>query len=455
MIDLKEFGSAIEQIAEEKGISKDKVKEIIEMAIAAAYKKDYGEKGQNIQADFDSASGTAKFYQAFKIVTPDMVIPEEVKDETEEVAAPEEEESIKKVGDEPEEIEELVDEDGERKERYNPKRHMYLEEAREKDPDIEAGGELRIPLEAQDSFGRIAAQTAKQVIIQRIREAEREATFEEFKEKEGELVSGSVQRIDRGIVHLDIGRTTGVIFPDEQIPGERYRQGQRVRVYVVRVEKDTRGPAIVLSRKHPQTIAKLFELEVPEVASGAVEIKEIAREAGSRSKIAVTSHDESVDPVGACVGQKGIRVSAVINELGGENIDIIPWNEDEERFIANALSPAKVLNVELDEETRTAHVDVADEQLSLAIGRRGQNVRLAAKLTGWKIDVRGSQKSEETTTSEAPEGDENAEEAGPEGDEPAPENTGEEASDIAETSPGTEENKTPKEEKDKETEEKE
>jgi len=383
MIDLKEFGSAIEQIAEEKGISKDRVKNIIEMAIAAAYKKDYGEKGQNIQADFDAASGTATFYQVYKVVTEDMV-------EVVEIAEGEEEEIEESVKEE-----EVLQEGEERKERFNPKRHMYLEEAQKIQKDIEPGEELKIALEGHDSFGRIAAQTAKQVIIQRIREAEREATFDEFKEREGELVSGQVQRVDRGLVYLDIGRTTGVIFPDEQIPGERYRQGQRVRVYVVRVEKETRGPAIVLSRRHPNMIAKLFELEVPEIASGIVEIKSIAREAGSRSKVAVSSNDDSVDPVGACVGQKGIRVSAVINELGGENIDIIPWSDNVESFIANSLSPAKVLNVELEEGGEgmqgTAFVDVADEQLSLAIGRRGQNVRLAAKLTGWKIDVRGSE----------------------------------------------------------------
>ncbi len=413
MIDLKEFGSAIEQIAEEKGISKDKVKEIIEMAIAAAYKKDYGEKGQNIQADFNSAAGTAEFYQVYKVVTPDMVIVEEELEE-EDVDAEGEPDSTKSLRDKKQEDveEEVEDEDGERKERYNPKRHVYLEEAREKNPDIEVGEELKIKLEPRDSFGRIAAQTAKQVIIQRIREAEREATYEEFKEKEGELVSGSVQRIDRGMVYLDIGRTTGVIFPDEQIPGERYRQGQRIRVYVVRVEKETRGPAIVLSRKHPRMIAQLFELEVPEIASGIVEIKGIAREAGSRSKIAVVSHDDSVDPVGACVGQKGIRVSAVINELGGENIDIIPWDEEPERFIANALSPAKVLNVELDEEEGVTTVTVADEQLSLAIGRKGQNVRLAAKLVGWKIDVQGTSgpKDEAPAPKESEESQEEGEE---------------------------------------------
>lgn len=410
MIDLKEFGSALEQIADEKGISKDRVQEVIEMAIAAAYKKDYGEKGQNIQADFDSKAGTAQFYQVFEVVTPDMVITEE-EWEAEREGTGEDSDSQDDVDDE----EDTESDDEERLIRFNPKRHIYLEDAKEKDPSVEPGDELRIPLESHTEFGRIAAQTAKQVIIQRIREAEREATFEEFKEKEGELVSGVVQRIDRGIVHLDIGRTTGVIFPDEQIPGERYRQGQRVRVYVVRVEKDSRGPSIILSRRHPKMIAELFELEVPEIASGIVEIKAIAREAGSRSKIAVSSNDQSVDPVGACVGQKGIRVTAVINELSGENIDIISWDEDEKSFISNALSPAKVLNVELDEEEGTAHVDVGSDQLSLAIGRRGQNVRLAAKLTGWKIDVRGAgTDKEEEDTDEAKEKDAAPEDEGAE-----------------------------------------
>jgi N utilization substance protein A len=265
-----------------------------------------------------------------------------------------------------------------------------IKDAKKLEPAIELGGELLIALETKDDYGRIAAQTAKQVIIQRIREAEREVVFETFKEKEGDILSASVQRIERGAVYLDIGKTTGILFPEEQIPQERYRIGQRLRVFVVRVDKDNRGPAIILSRKHPKIIEKLFELEVPEIASGVVEIKAIAREAGSRSKVAVASNDPNIDPVGSCVGQRGIRVSAVINELGGENIDIIMWSDEEEKLIANALSPAKVLNVDLDEAHRIATVDVSEDQLSLAIGKRGQNVRLAAELTGWKIDVKGT-----------------------------------------------------------------
>ncbi|MEK7077819.1 MAG: transcription termination factor NusA, partial [Patescibacteria group bacterium] len=229
-----------------------------------------------------------------------------------------------------------------------------------------------------------------QVIIQRIREAEREVVYETFKEKEGDILSASVQRIERGTVYLDIGRTTGVLFPEEQIPQERYRIGQRLRVFMVRVEKDNRGPAIILSRKHPKIVAKLFELEVPEIASGVVEIKAIAREAGSRSKVAVASHESGIDPVGSCVGQRGIRVTSVINELGGENVDIVAWSEDPAKFIANSLSPAKVLNVDLDEAYHLAVAEVTEDQLSLAIGKRGQNVRLAAELTGWKIDIKGN-----------------------------------------------------------------
>ncbi|MBI2465907.1 MAG: transcription termination/antitermination protein NusA [Candidatus Sungbacteria bacterium] len=296
--------------------------------------------------------------------------------------------------------------------RFNPKRHIMLAEAQKIKPGLELGGELLIPLETKEDYGRIAAQTAKQVIIQRIREAEREVVYETFKEKEGDILSASVQRIERGTVYLDIGRTTGVLFPEEQIPQERYRIGQRLRVFMVRVDKDNRGPAIILSRKHPKIVAKLFELEVPEIASGAVEIKAIAREAGSRSKVAVSSNEPGIDPVGSCVGQRGIRVTSVINELGGENVDIVAWSEDPAKFIANSLSPAKVLNVDLNEAYHMAVAEVTEDQLSLAIGKRGQNVRLAAELTGWKIDIKSSapvktEEADKTGTPESAEPDTN------------------------------------------------
>ncbi len=407
MIDLKQFISAIDQIAEEKGISKDKVIETIEMAMAAAYKKDYGEKGQNIRVKLDPKTGTAKFFQVLLAVDESMIFSDEeiaqmeaeraereakLRGETTEVAASDAVEDKSNTNkNEPEEEDEIASNaTQDKKFRFNPKRHILLAEAQKTKPGLELGGELLIPLDTKDDYGRIAAQTAKQVIIQRIREAEREVIYATFKEKEGDILSATVQRIERGAVYLDIGKTTGALFPEEQIPQERYRIGQRLRVYVVRVEKDHRGPAIILSRRHPKIIAKLFELEVPEIATGVVEIKAIAREAGSRSKVAVVSHDHGIDPVGSCVGQRGIRVSAVISELGGENIDIVAWSDDEAKLIASALSPAKVLNVDLDEMHHVAVVDVSEDQLSLAIGKRGQNVRLAAELTGWKIDVKGT-----------------------------------------------------------------
>jgi len=393
-MDIQQFKSAIDQICEEKGISKEKVMETIEVAIAAAYKKDFGHKGQNIRAKFDLTTGAAKIFQVRQVLDETMIKSEEEleaeKEKMAEGALPE--------------IVEVAE--GEKKVRFNPERHIMVDEAKKIQKGIKAGEELLVELEEKSDFGRIAAQTAKQVIIQRIREAERETIFDEFKNKEGEVVSGVVQRVERGAVFVDIGRTAGVIYPEEQIPGEFYRIGQRLRVLILEVQKEARGPGILLSRASAKMLGKLFEMEVPEVSSGAVEFKAIAREAGSRSKIAVAATEEGVDPIGSCVGQKGTRVQAVINELGGEKIDIIEWSGDQAKFIANALSPAKVLNVEIKEEERAARVEVPEDQLSLAIGKRGQNVRLAAKLTGWKIDVKGAEailKKEEVKTEEASE----------------------------------------------------
>lgn len=387
------FLSAIEQICEEKGISKEKVLETIEVAIAAAYKKDYGHKGQNIRAKFDLDTGNIRIFQVKQVLDEAMI------------KSPEELEAEKEMLDSDKEA---VEEEGDKKVRFNPEKHIMLGDAKKERKDIAVGEELWQELESKTDFGRIAAQTAKQVIIQRIREAERETVFDEFKDKEGEIVSGIVQRMERGAVFVDIGKTVGVLFPEEQIQGERYRIGQRARVLILEVQKDSRGPSIILSRSHAKMLSKLFELEVPEIASGAVIIKSIAREAGSRSKIAVTSAEEGVDPIGSCVGQKGTRVQAIINELGGEKIDIIEWSNEPAEFIANALAPAKVINVNTKEEEKVAEVDVPEDQLSLAIGKRGQNVRLAAKLTEWKIDVKGS---EELPEEEAKEGEEAAAEA--------------------------------------------
>lgn len=361
------------QIAEEKGISLEKVQEIIEQAIAAAYKKDYGKKGQKILAKLDLKSGQVRFWQQKLVVEPEMILTEEELKEKRE---------IEKEG----------------KIRFNPEKHILIEEAKKIDPKIKAGEELSIPLKTEESYGRIAAQTAKQVILQRIREAEKEAIFKDYKSREGEIISGICQRIEGKNVYFDIGKTLGILTKEEQVPGEFYRPGQRLKLYILKVEEGSKGPLIFLSRSYPKIISKLFELEVPEIASGQVEIKSIAREPGSRTKIAVFSNQEGIDPIGSMVGQRGTRVAAVISELGGEKIDIVEYSEDPEKYIANALSPAKIEEVKILPKNR-ALVIVPEDQLSLAIGKDGQNVRLAAKLTGWKIDVRtpGAEKEEPKT----------------------------------------------------------
>jgi len=275
----------------------------------------------------------------------------------------------------------------EEKIRFNPEKHIMIEEARKIKPKIKAGEELKIPLKTQKDYGRIAAQTAKQVILQKIREAERETIFEEYKSKEGELISGIVQRIESKNVYIDIGKTLGILAKEEQVYGEFYRPGQRLKTYILKVEKTSKGPVVFLSRVYPKIVSKLFELEVPEISQGSVVIKSIAREAGSRSKIALESKEEGVDPIGSAVGQKGTRVMAVINELGGEKVDIVEYSENPEEYITNALSPAKIIEVKIMPKNKAVCI-VSEDQLSLAIGKDGQNVRLAAKLTGWKIDIR-------------------------------------------------------------------
>lgn len=385
---LGQFGSAIAQICEEKGIDKDKVVETIEAALAAAYKKDYGKKGQIIIAKMDEKTGEVEFKQLKEVVdestrTVDLEGLEKFKAEIPENAKKSEEILERHHTEAP-----LDDMDKESAlPRFNPERDVLLSDAQSVDENLQVGDFLEIPLETKDQYGRVASQTAKQVIIQRIREAERDAMFDEYKGKEGEIINGSVQRIEGRNVYIDLGKSVGVLFPSEQIPGEKYRIGQRIKVYLDKVESDPKGPGITLSRNHPNLLKKLFELEVPEIFAGTVEIKAISREAGSRSKIAVLSNEEGIDPIGSCVGQKGTRVQAVIDEIGGEKIDIIQWSEDVAKLISSALSPAKVINVEVNSDEKEAKVFVPGDQLSLAIGRKGQNVRLAAKLTGWKIDV--------------------------------------------------------------------
>lgn len=415
MLDLKSFGQAVQQIADEKGIPKEKILETIETALAAAYKRDYGQRGQIVRAKMDTASGKVEMKQIKIVVDESMLKAEEEEGATTEgqegtdASAKEDGGEHKEKKDEAPKEEEESPMDGEEavRVRFNPERHLMLDEARAIKKDVEPGDELEFPLEYHEEYGRIAAQTAKQVIIQRIREVEREAIFEEFQERKGEIVSGLVQRIEGRNMFVDIGRTVGVLPPEEQIPRESYRIGQRIKALIVTVERHTRGSGIFLSRAHPMFLQKLFEIEVPEIAAGTVEIRSIAREPGSRSKVAVISHEDGVDPVGSLVGQKGIRVSTVIGELGGEKIDIIEWSNDTATFIANALSPAKIIDVDMNDERGEAKVMVAEDNLSLAIGKGGQNVRLAAKLTGRRIDVRAApvqQKAEEAeqTDEESP-----------------------------------------------------
>jgi len=285
---------------------------------------------------------------------------------------------------------------------FNPEKHIMIDEAKKKNPDIQLGEELEIPLAAKQDYGRIAAQTAKQVILQKIREAEKGVIAAEYKSKEGEIISGIVQRIEGSTVLVDIGKTLGILNREEHIPGEFYKQGQRLKFYILKVEDTPKGSAVVLSRAYPKLVSKLFELEVPEIASGIVVIKSIAREPGYRTKIAVASTEDRIDPIGSCVGQRGTRIMAVINELGGEKIDVIAWSKDPDKFIANSLSPAKISEVII-EDNNSATVFVSEDQLSLAIGKDGRNVRLATQLTGWKIDIKTAEKLKEEKTEENPE----------------------------------------------------
>ena len=392
MFDIKQFSSAIKQISEEKGIAEQSVTETIEAAIAAAYKREYGKKGQIIKTKLNMESGDLDVTQVFYVV--------EGADEEGNITGPlplkvaedkqdlETERPRKTNGMPPEDVR-SEGEEGELKIKFNPEKHVLLEEAKEKKKKVKVGDELVVKLESHTDFGRIAAQTAKQVVIQRLREAEREAIFSEFKKREGEIVSGVVQRKEGPLVFIDLGKTNGLLTSLEQVYGDNYRIGQRFRLMILKVDETSRGPVVLLSRSHPKLVIELFRMEVPEIDAGTVEVKAIAREAGSRTKIAVASSEEGVDPIGSLVGQKGVRVQTVINELSGEKIDIILWSEKPKDFISNSLSPAKVVDVKvLDEKRKHTLVEVSDDQFSLAIGKRGQNVRLAAKLTGWKIDVR-------------------------------------------------------------------
>lgn len=341
-----EFLEALDEIAQNKGINMEVLLEAIEAALISAYKKNFG-SAQNVRVELHRSTGEFKVFSRKQVV-------ENVTDDRTEIS---------------------------------------LEEARQINPRFEIDDVVEFEVTPRE-FGRIAAQTAKQVVVQRIREAERNIIYDEFVNKEQDIITGVVQRHEAGNVFIDLGKTEAILTPQEQMPGEEYNPHDRIKAYIVEVKKTTKGPQIIVSRTHPGLLKRLFELEVPEIADGTVEIKSVAREAGSRSKIAVSSRDENVDPVGACVGPKGARVQTVVNELKGEKVDIIKWSSDMETFVANALSPAKVISVEVDEEEKTAKVVVPDYQLSLAIGKEGQNARLAAKLTGCKIDIKSESQVE-------------------------------------------------------------
>lgn len=379
MFDLKVIHSVLQQLEDERGIPKTKMLEAIELALATAYKKEYGKKGQIVRAIFDNDSGKVESYQVKIVVDESKVIMEDEDDE----------QDLKNMAEENIRV------------RFNPEHHIFLVDAKKIKKDAKVDDEIIFPLEEKSDYGRIAAQTAKQVIIQKIREAEKTSVLSEYGQKEGEIVSGIVQRVERGSIFVDMGRAVGMISYEDQIPNEHYKQGERIRAYLYAVEESPKGIMLKLSRSHPKFLSKLFEIEAPEISQKVVEIKAVAREAGARSKIAVYSNDSHIDPIGSLVGQRGVRVSTVMSQLAGEKIDIILWNEDIAKFIEESLSPAKITKIDLNDTEKRAVVHVADDQQSLAIGKGGQNVRLAAKLTGWKIDIQSNNIPSTTTESVA------------------------------------------------------
>jgi len=379
MFDLKVINAVLGEMEDERGISREKMMAAIEEALATAYRKEFGKRGQLITCAFDLDTGTTNFNQIKIVVDDSMLKPPLELDEEGNVI-------------EVEEAEDVAGPDG--KVRFDEEKHIMIDTAKMIKSGVEPGAELIFPLEPKDDFGRIAAQTAKQVIMQKIREAEKESALAEFGQKAGDIVVGEVQRFERGTLYVDLGRVTAIMPYDEQIPGERFKSGDRIRAILLAVEETPRGIFLKLSRAHGDFLVELFAIEAPEVQSGAVVIKSVAREAGARTKIAVHATDTHIDPVGSLVGQRGVRVSTVMSELGGEKIDIIEWSPVPIEFIEDALSPAQVLEVRVQTEPNAetgerghAVVEVAGDQQSLAIGRGGQNVRLAAKLTGWKIDI--------------------------------------------------------------------
>jgi N utilization substance protein A len=375
---MSEISKSIQIICDEKGLEYADVVEAIEAALAAAYRKDFGNRQGNYRVKFDVDTGDIQVWD----------VKEVVENIDEEVLEKAQEELVELRARAHEENRELTEEEIAGVPQFNPKTELMLKDAVEIKKKAKIGDVLEIEQDVPGDFGRMAAQTAKQVIIQKLREAERNSVFEDFKTQEGQIVQGIVQRRDRGgAVIIDLGKITGIVPSTEQVRRDQYRPGNRMRFYVVSVSLGSRGPEIILSRSSKEMVRAVFEQEIPEVAEGSVEIKAIARDPGGRSKVAVHTDDDSIDPIGACIGQRGSRITTIIDELGGEKIDVIQWNDDSQTFIKNALSPAKVSAVELDESTNEATAKVEADQFSLAIGRGGQNVRLAAELSNWKIKV--------------------------------------------------------------------
>lgn len=383
---MSDLSNAIKQVCEEKNLDYDSVVSTIELALAAAYRKDYGEKNQNIKVKFDPKTGSSEVFDLKTVVEN---LPAEEEEELRRQLYDPEYKKTEKAEEKKEEKSEKEEdlEEEEKEKKFNPKTDIQLKEALILKHNAEIGDELLTELPIPESYGRMAAQTAKQVIIQKLREMERDMILSEFKEKEREVVGGVIQRKEGRLVFVDLGKAIGILPNEEQIYNESYRAGERIKVFIKEVRDGGRGPEIILSRRAEEILKKVFYLEIPEISNGLVEIKGVAREAGSRSKVAIYTEDENVDPVGSCVGQKGARIQTIISELGGEKIDIIEYSEDPGVYIANSLAPAKIIDLELDEKENKAKVKVSSDKLSLAIGKNGQNVRLAARLTGWKIDI--------------------------------------------------------------------
>lgn len=385
-----EISKAIQTLCEEKNLSFEVVLETIEAALAAAYRKDFGNKQQNIKVKFDPETGDIQAWDV-KIVVED--IEEEV------LTAAQEELTARRDKARLEERD-LTEEEMADLPHFNPKTELMIKDAKEIQKKVKIGDVLEIPLEIPREFGRMAAQTAKQVIIQKIREAERTMVYGDFKGQEGQIIVGTIQRVEGRKVLVDLGKITAVMPSDQQIAREFYRPGSRMRFFVASVNMTLRGPEIILSRSSLGMVKEIFRQEIPEIADGSIEIKGVARDAGFRSKVAVYTTDNSIDPIGSCIGQRGGRINTIIEELGGEKIDVIKYNDDPSTYIANALSPAKVLRVETNETTQEAEVYVVPDQFSLAIGRSGQNVRLASQLTEWKIKVKEEGGTQEMSSEE-------------------------------------------------------